>query len=276
METKTTREPFTIFIVDKDDGIIGGLSRLLRSHGYETQSFASSEEFLEKHDRSLPGCALLVLSKPGLELQQTLLRSNGARRPIVFLTGRVDILSSVRAMKAGAVDILTKPVDHAALLAAIAQAEQLDAVLRHERAELSSIEKRLLSLSRREREVLGHVVAGRKNKQIASELGTVEQTIKVHRARMIKKMKVRSLAELVWLAAKVGLSMATPRESTQPAPETSVLFLKSGDVFKERSDPDAGPLAEGLARRPEAHPQCQEALSDLAGGAIPQDTLTPP
>jgi FixJ family two-component response regulator len=238
METKTTPEPFTIFIVDKDDGIIGGLSRLLRSHGYGTQSFASPKEFLEKHDWSLPGCALLDLSVPGLELQQTLLRNDGVRRQIVFLTGRVDILSSVRALKAGAVDILTKPVDHGELLTAIAQSERLDAELRRERAELSSIEERLSSLTRREREVLEHIVAGTKNRQIASELGTVEQTIKVHRARIMKKMKIRSIAELVWLAARVGLSMATPRESTQPAPETSVLFLKSGDVIKERSAPD--------------------------------------
>jgi FixJ family two-component response regulator len=153
---------------------------------------------------------------PGLELQQTLLRNDGARRPIVFLTGRVDILSSVRALKAGAIDILTKPVDHGELLTAITQAERLDAELRRESAELSSIERRLLSLTRREREVLWHVVSGRKNKQIARELGTVEQTIKVHRARMMKKMKVRSIMELARLALKGGTLLAPPRESTQP------------------------------------------------------------
>src|SRR6516162_7144719 len=95
----------TAIIVDDDNEVIRGLSRLLCSHGYGTQSFASSEEFLEKHDRSLPGSALLDLSVPGLELQQTLLRDDGARRPIVFLTGRVDILSSVRPLKAGAIDM---------------------------------------------------------------------------------------------------------------------------------------------------------------------------
>jgi len=139
MKATPSGEPFVIFIIDDDDGIIPGL---LRSHGYETQSFTSSEEFLEKHDRSLPGCALLDLSMAGLELQQTLARNDGARRPIVFLTGRADILSSVRAMKAGAVDILTKPVEGGALLAAIAQAEQLGADLRRESAELSCIEER--------------------------------------------------------------------------------------------------------------------------------------
>jgi FixJ family two-component response regulator len=209
-------EPFTIFIVDDDDGAISELSRRLRSLGYKTQTFTSSEEFLEDHDRSLPGCALLDLSTPGLELQQALARNGGARRPIVFLTRRADIPRSVRAIKAGAVDILTKPVDDGILLAAMAQAQRLDADLRRESAELSSIEERLSNLTRREREVLGHVVAGRKNKRIASDLGTVEQTIKVHRARMMKKMKVRSIAELVRLAERAGVSMPTLGESSQP------------------------------------------------------------
>jgi FixJ family two-component response regulator len=215
MNATPSGEPFVIFIIDDDDGISPGLLRLLRSHGYETQCFTSAEEFLEKHDRSLPGCALLDLSMAGLELQQTLAHSDGARRPIVFVTGRADIPSSVRAMKGGAVDILTKPMDHGALLAAIAQAEQLDAGLRRESAELSCIEERLSTLTRRQLEVLGYVVAGRKNKQIASDLGTAVQTIKVHRARMMKKMKVRSIAELAQLAVRAGVSMATPSESTQ-------------------------------------------------------------
>jgi FixJ family two-component response regulator len=244
MKATPSDEPFTIFIVDDDDGVIWGLSRLLRCQGYETQSFASSEEFLEKHDRLLPGCALLDLSVPGLELQQALTRNNGARRPIVFLTGRADILWCVRAMKAGAVDILTKPVDNGALLAAIAQAEQLDAELRRESTELSSIEERLSSLTRRELEVLGHVVTGRKNRQIASDLGTVEQTIKVHRARMMKKMKVRSIAELVRLAERAGVSMRTRGESGQPflfTQRPTRTFTSGPVALTEQTEPLRGP-----------------------------------
>ena len=208
MKATPAGELFTVFIVDDDDEIVRELSRLLRAHGYKTQSFTSSEEFLEKHDSSLPGCALLNLSMSGLELQQALARNDGATRPIVFSTACADILSTVRAMKAGSVDVLTRPVEDAALLAAITQAEQLDADLRRESVELSSIEERLSSLTRREREVLEHVIAGRLNRQIASDLGTVLQTIKVYRGRMMKKMKVRSVAELVWLAARIGVSIA--------------------------------------------------------------------
>jgi FixJ family two-component response regulator len=213
-------EPFTIFIVDDDAGVVRALSRLLRSHGYETQSFTSSEDFLERHDRSLPGCAVLDLSMPGLdglELQQALACCGGPARPIVFLTGRGDVPSSVRAMKAGAVDFLIKPVDDDELLAAIAQAEERDASSRRSSAELSSIQERLSRLTPREREVLGHVVAGRLNKQIAGDLGTVEKTIKVHRARMMKKMDVRSVADLARLAEKAGVSVRDARDqNTQP------------------------------------------------------------
>ena len=211
-------EAFTIFIVDDDAAVVRALSRLLRSHGYETRSFTSSEKFLEGHDRSLPGCAVLDLSMPGLdglELQQAL-ACDGVDRPIVFLTGRGDVPSSVKAMKAGAVDFLTKPVDDYELLAAIAQAEELDASSRRTNAELSSIRERISRLTPREREVLGHVVAGKLNKQIAGDLGTVEKTIKVHRARMMKKMNVRSVADLARLAEKAGVSIpaAQDRSST--------------------------------------------------------------
>jgi FixJ family two-component response regulator len=197
---------FTVFIVDDDSGVTRALSRLLKSRGYETQSFTSSREFLEQHDAALPGCAVLDLSMPdldGLELQQALTREGAVPRPIIFLTGHGDIPTSV---KAGAVDFLTKPVRDIALLGAIAQAEKLDARSRIAHAELSSIRTRLSSLTPREREVLGHVVAGRLNKQIAGDLGIVEKTIKVHRARMMRKMNVRTVADLARLAEKAGVA----------------------------------------------------------------------
>jgi len=245
MKATPSGETFTVFIVDDDDGVVRGLSRLLRSHGYEAQSFTSSEEFLQKHDRSLPGCAPLDLSVLGLELQQAFVRNDcGARRPIVFLTERADTLSSVRAIKAGAVDILTKPVDDGALLAAIAQAEQLDADQRRESAELLSIEKRLSNLTRREREVLGYVVAGRKSKQIANELGTVEQTIKVHRARMMTKLKVRSISELVRLAERAGVSMATQ------APKPSAIHFDANGPARGCGTDDISNLRDWDADHP--------------------------
>jgi FixJ family two-component response regulator len=200
---------FTVFIVDDDSGVTRALSRLLKSRGYETQSFTSSREFLEQHDAALPGCAVLDLSMPdldGLELQQALTREGAVPRPIIFLTGHGDIPTSVQAIKAGAVDFLTKPVCDTALLGAITQAEKLDARSRIAHAELSAIRKRLSSLTPREREVLGHVVAGRLNKQIAGDLGIVEKTIKVHRARMMRKMNVRTVADLARLAEKAGVA----------------------------------------------------------------------
>jgi len=201
---------FTVFIVDDDEAAVRGLARLLRSKGYETQSFTSSREFLEQHDLDRPGCVVLDLSMPdldGLELQRALIRDSPLSRPIIFLTGRGDIPASVKAMKAGAIDFMTKPVDVDGLLEAIAVAVKLDKKARIEQAEISSIKSRLARLTPREREVLTHVVAGKLNKQIAGDLGVVEKTIKVHRARMMRKMNVRTVADLARLAEKVGLSL---------------------------------------------------------------------
>jgi len=203
---------FTVFVVDDDASVLRALSRLLRANGYDVVPFASPREFLDKHDVNLPGCALLDLSMPdldGLQLQQTL--SLGTiQRHVIFLTGQGDIPSTVRAMKAGALDFLTKPVSDEQLLAAIRQAEALDSRSRQAHAEVSSIQQRLASLTPREREVLAHVVAGKLNKQIAGDLGTVEKTIKVHRARMMRKMNVRSVADLARLAEKAGVCIETP------------------------------------------------------------------
>jgi FixJ family two-component response regulator len=197
----------TVFLVDDDPGVLKGMSRLLRARGYDVRSYASPQAFLAGHDSAVPGCAVLDVAMPGLDglaLQQALTDS-GAHRPVIFLTGKGDIPTSVRAMKAGAIDFLTKPVSSDVLLEAIARAEKTDAEARRHRAELAAIEAKLATLTPREREVLTHVVAGRLNKQIAGDLGTVEKTIKVHRSRMMEKLGVRTVADLVRLAEKAGV-----------------------------------------------------------------------
>ncbi len=204
-----TRRAFTIEIVDDDPGVLKALSRLLGINGYEVHSYTSPEAFLDARDTGVPGCAILDVLMPGLDglaLQQ-LLSAGGGQRPIIFLTGGGDIPTSVRAMKAGAIDFLTKPVNEKDLLEAVARAEQLDARRRANRAELEAIQAKIARLTPREREVLAHVVAGRLNKQIAGELGTVEKTIKVHRGRVMEKLGVRTVADLVRLAEKVGISV---------------------------------------------------------------------
>jgi FixJ family two-component response regulator len=199
---------FAVFLVDDDVGVLKALSRLLRAKGYEIRSYASPQEFLAQHDATVPGCAVLDVAMPGLDglaLQQSL-TAGDSHRPVIFLTGKGDIPTSVRAMKAGAVDFLTKPVNDEDLLGAIAQAEEQDMRSRQSRAELASIQAKVTTLTPREREVLTHVVAGRLNKQIAGDLGTVEKTIKVHRSRMMEKLGVRTVADLVRMAEKAGIS----------------------------------------------------------------------
>ena len=199
---------FTVFLVDDDAGVLKALSWLLRARGYDTQSFTSPQEFLAGHDATKPGCAVLDVSMPGLdglELQQAL-AAGGCARPVIFLTGRGDIPTSVRAMRAGAIDFLTKPVSDDDLLAAIARAEKEDAETRQADTELQSIAARIALLTPREREVMTHVIAGKLNKQIAADLGSAEKTVKVHRSRVMEKMGVRSVAALVRLTAKAGIS----------------------------------------------------------------------
>lgn len=183
------------------------MTRLLRACGLDVSAFQSPQEFLRQHDPATPGCIVLDVAMPGLnglELQQALAAS-GYERPIVFITGHGDIPTSVRAMKAGAVDFLTKPFSDDDLLTAIWNALEKDRIARQEQTELQSMEQRLATLTPREREVLAHVVAGRLNKQTAAELGTVEKTIKVHRGRIMEKMGVRSLANLVRIAERLGI-----------------------------------------------------------------------
>jgi FixJ family two-component response regulator len=194
-------------VVDDDPSVLRALTRLISAAGLEARAFATPAAFLQAHDPATPGCLVLDVALPGLdglELQQALAVSDCAR-PIVFITGRGDIPTSVRAMKGGAVDFLTKPVNDTDLLAAVRHAIEIDRVAREAQAEMGALKQHLASLTPREREVLAQVVAGRLNKQIAADLGTVEKTIKVHRARIMEKMAVRSLADLVRIAERLGI-----------------------------------------------------------------------
>jgi FixJ family two-component response regulator len=201
-------DEFTVYLVDDDAGVRKGLSRLLRARGYDVQPYSSPTEFLQQHDPAAPGCAVLDVAMPGLnglELQQAL-TAGGSHRPIIFITGKGDIPTSVRAMKAGALDFLTKPVREPDLLEAILRAKTRDAEHRRVNSELDLIRAKMNTLTPREREVLVHVVAGRLNKQIAADLGTVEKTIKVHRSRMMEKLGIRGVADLVRMAEKAHIS----------------------------------------------------------------------
>jgi FixJ family two-component response regulator len=203
-------ETATVYLVDDDPSILRALARLLRAGGHQVNAFRSPREFLAQHDATAPGCIVLDLAMPdlnGLELQ-TALAAAGCQQPIIFLSGHGDVPSSVRAMKAGAVDFLTKPVSEADLQAAIQRAIEREQTMRRARAELLAFGERLNALTPREREVLRHVVSGQMNKQIAADLGTREKTVKVHRSRVMEKMGVRSLADLVRMAERVGTAAA--------------------------------------------------------------------
>jgi FixJ family two-component response regulator len=193
----------TVFLIDDAAPVRDALSRLLRAHRFAVAAFASPKEFLEHHNPDTPGCLVLDLKMRGngFGLQRTL-QEKGSPLPIIFLTGHGDVPKSVQALKGGASDFLTKPVNDEDLLAAVRVAIERDLVLRREQAELTEIRARLATLTPREREVLEFVVAGKLNKQIAGDLGTVEQTVKVHRARVMEKMRVQSVAELVRLTER--------------------------------------------------------------------------
>ena len=197
----------TVFVVDDELSVRKALLRLLRLSGLNAVAFASAQEFFECHDPSTPGCLVLDLAMPGLnglELQEAL-AARGSLLPIIFLTGYGDLLSGVTAMKRGAIDFLTKPVDGTELIEIVRGAIERDRVARQAHTELSEIRRRFAKLTPREYEVLCHVVSGKLNKQIAANLGTSEKTIKVHRARVMEKAKVESLAELATLAQRSGI-----------------------------------------------------------------------
>jgi FixJ family two-component response regulator len=219
---------FTVFIVDDDPGVLKSLTRLIGAAGYATQSFSSAQQFLGGHDHDVPGCVIVDLRMPGIdgrELQAALCDGEGDRS-IIFVSGTTDAPTIVDAMKAGAIDFLIKPVNCAALLAAIETAVERQKKSMQKRAELACIKQRLAQLTPREAEVLRHVISGRLNKQIAWDLGTVEKTIKVHRSRIMGKMGVRTIAELVRLTEQIGLPPCEQKEGrAKDGPE---LFFEIG------------------------------------------------
>ena len=194
-----------IFVVDDDAGMRAALQGLLRSVGLRSETYGSAEEFLGARRPDVPGCLVLDLQLPGLmglDVQRALADA-GIRLPTVFITGHGDIPTTVKAMKAGAVEFLTKPFQDEELLAAIRQALELDRADRERRREDAALRERWATLTQREREVLALVVTGKLNKQIAAELGTSEITVKVHRGRAMRKLQASSVADLVRMAARV-------------------------------------------------------------------------
>jgi FixJ family two-component response regulator len=197
----------TVFLLDDEPGMLKALTRLLKAEGFTVRAFNSAKSFLESYQPDTVSCLVLDVAMPelnGLDLQQRLTHA-GILLPIVFLTGHGDIPMSVQAIKAGAVDFLTKPVNDADLLRAVRAALQRAAEQRERASETAQLREHLASLTPRESEVMAHVVAGQLNKQIAGDLGIGEGTVKVHRARVMEKMGVQSVADLVRAAERLGL-----------------------------------------------------------------------
>jgi FixJ family two-component response regulator len=200
----------TVFIVDDDEALRRGLTRLLQSHGLTVQSYASAESYLAAFNPTAPGCLLLDLRMPGqsgLELQRTL-AERGVQVPIVFLTGHGDVQTSVHAMKSGAIDFLEKPASETDLVAAVRRGLDSDSRRRSEAAEIHLLRQRYEKLTAREREVLGEMVAGHRNKDAAQALGIAERTVKLHRSRVMEKMEAPSLADLVRIVERLGVREA--------------------------------------------------------------------
>jgi RNA polymerase sigma factor (sigma-70 family) len=201
-----------VFVVDDDDSLRDALKRLIRSVGLHVELFASAEEFLQRKQPDAPACLILDIRLrgiSGLDFQRKLAEAN-IPIPIIFITGHGDIPMSVRAMKAGAVEFLTKPFRDQDLLDAIQVGLERDQARRQREAEIAILQERFEGLTPREREVLPLVASGLPNKQVAAEIGTSETTVKVHRSQLMRKMAANSLLELVRMAEKMGIPTTKP------------------------------------------------------------------
>ncbi len=208
----------TVFVVDDDHSVRKGLDRLLKLKGYRVESFASAEEFLQEQMSAKIACLVLDINLPGLnglDVQNYLLKQ-GILLPIIFITGHGDIPTAVRAVKSGAIGFLTKPFGETELVTEIENAFALCRNEFQQRSEIADIQHRYSTLTERESEILSFVVTGRLNKQTAYELGIVENTVKVHRRRVMRKMHAESVAELVVMSQKLNLPSQQSR--IQPSP----------------------------------------------------------
>jgi FixJ family two-component response regulator len=202
-----------VFIIDDDISVREGISDLLRSVGLGVQTFASTQEFVDSKRPDAPGCIILDVRLPGrsgLELQQTL-GQLGIHLPVIFISGHGDIPISVRAMKSGAMEFLTKPINEQELLDAVQAGIERDRANRQDNALATELRARFNSLTPREREIMSLVVSGNLNKQIGFQVGLSEMTVKVHRSHMMQKMQAKSLVDLVRMADKLGVSAPKPK-----------------------------------------------------------------
>ena len=200
-----------VYVIDDDASVREGVAHLLRSVGHKVQSFGSTQEFLESKRPDVPGCIVLDVRLPGpsgLEFQRTLIKSN-IPVPIIFISGHADISMSVRAIKSGAIEFLTKPLNEQQLLDAVQAGIEQDRARRQEATSVAEVQERFTSLTPREREIFKLAVSGRRNKQIAADVGLSEMTVKVHRSQITRKMGAKSLVDLVRMADKLGLSAKT-------------------------------------------------------------------